>query len=255
MATNLNSFSLAGNLTADPNVKTDANGGIRSVLFNVAVNRGKDKTDFIPVQLSGPQYTEHMRQKLVKGAGVILNGRAENTSYRDQNGNNKTFFAVNPSYCVVGPRGSANMGTVYGRLTRDPEMRKTPAGKSVTTISIACNRSYKDKSGEWKDAPTSFLNVIVWEVQAEFFCKYFRKGDPILITGSLQSRQYETKEGEKRTAYEIVANYVSFASEKDKDAAPGGSVNQAAKPQQDMGLGGYSAEDFEAVADDEDMPF
>ena len=73
--TNLNSFSVAGNLTGDPRIKTDENGEVRSVLFNVAVNRSKDKADFIPVRLSGTQYTAHMQQKLVKGAGVILNGR------------------------------------------------------------------------------------------------------------------------------------------------------------------------------------
>ena len=63
--TNLNSFSVAGNLTGDPRIKTDENGEVRSVLFNVAVNRSKDKADFIPVRLSGTQYTAHMQQKLV----------------------------------------------------------------------------------------------------------------------------------------------------------------------------------------------
>lgn len=253
MATNLNSFSLAGNLTADPTVRTDANGNTRNVLFTLAVNKGKDKVDFIPVQLSGPQYTEHMRQKLVKGAGVILNGRVENTSYQDKNGNSKTFFAVNPSYCIVGPRGSVNNGTVYGNLTRDPEMRQTPSGKAVANFTVACNRSYRDKNGAWQDAPTSFLSVIAWETQAEFICKYFHKGDPILLSGSLQSRQYTTKEGENRTAYEIVASHVSFAGEKKKD--DGTQATAQPQPQQNAGFGGYSAEDFEAIEDNSDLPF
>lgn len=171
--TNLNSFSVAGNLTGDPKIKTDENGEVRSVLFNVAVNRSKDKADFIPVRLSGAQYTAHMQQKLVKGAGVILNGRVENTQYKDQNGQNRSFFAVTPSYMIAGPRGSVNNGTVHGRLTHDPELRKTPQGKSVVAFSIACNRSYKNGNGEWVDAPASFLNVVAWEAQAEFVCKYF----------------------------------------------------------------------------------
>lgn len=250
--TNLNSFSLAGNLTSDPKVNNDPNGGIRSVLFTVAVNRGKDKAEFIPVRISGAQYTAHMQQKLVKGAGVILNGRVENTSYKDQNGQNRSFFAVTPNYLIAGPRGSVNNGAVHGRLTQDPEMRKTPNGKSVVTFSIACNRSYKDKNGEWQDAPASFLTVVAWEAQAEFVSKYFRKGDPILIAGSLQSRQYETKEGEKRTAYEILASSVSFAGEKDTDTSP---AKPAQKPQAAPTYGGYSEEDFEAVADDGDLPF
>ena len=119
--TNLNSFSVAGNLTGDPRIKTDENGEVRSVLFNVAVNRSKDKADFIPVRLTGAQYTAHMQQKLVKGAGVILNGRVENTQYKDQNGQNRSFFAVTPSYMIAGPRGSVNNGTVHGWLTHDPE--------------------------------------------------------------------------------------------------------------------------------------
>ena len=163
--TNLNSFSVAGNLTGDPRIKTDENGEVRSVLFNVAVNRGKDKADFIPVRLSGAQYTAHMQQKLVKGAGVILNGRVENTQFKDQNGRNRSFFAVTPSYMIAGPRGSVNNGTVHGWLTHDPELRKTPQGKSVVAFSIACNRSYKNGNGEWVDAPASFLNVVAWEAQ------------------------------------------------------------------------------------------
>ena len=252
--TNLNSFSVAGNLTGDPKIKTDENGEVRSVLFNVAVNRSKDKADFIPVRLSGAQYTAHMQQKLVKGAGVILNGRVENTQYKDQNGQNRSFFAVTPSYMIAGPRGSVNNGTVHGRLTHDPELRKTPQGKSVVALSSACNRSYKNGNGEWVDAPASFLNVVAWEAQAEFVCKYFHKGDPILVCGSIQSRQYTTKEGEQRTAYEILANNVSFASERDAgaNATP---APAAQKPLAAANPGEYSAEDFAAVADDEDLPF
>lgn len=195
-----------------------------------------------------------MQQKLVKGAGVILNGRVENTQYKDQNGQNRSFFAVTPSYMIAGPRGSVNNGTVHGRLTHDPELRKTPQGKSVVAFSIACNRSYKNGNGEWVDAPASFLNVVAWEAQAEFVCKYFHKGDPILVCGSIQSRQYTTKEGEQRTAYEILANNVSFASERDAgaNATP---APAAQKPLAAANPGEYSAEDFAAVADDEDLPF
>ena len=153
---------------------------------------------------------------------------------------------------IAGPRGSVNNGTVHGRLTHDPELRKTPQGKSVVAFSIACNRSYKNGNGEWVDAPVSFLNVVAWEAQAEFVCKYFHKGDPILVCGSIQSRQYTTKEGEQRTAYEILANNVSFASERDAGA---NAAPAAQKPQAAANPGYYSAEDFAAVADDEDLPF
>lgn len=98
--------------------------------------------------------------------------------------------------------------------------------------------------------------MIVWETQADFVCKYFQKGDPILIAGSLQSRPYELQNGEKRTAYEIVAGNVSFAGEKNTETNSSyGTDNPIAAPQQETSAGRYSAENFEAVAGEDDIPF
>lgn len=266
MATNLNTFTLCGNVTADPKVLDRQNGG-SVVLFTLAVNQG-DNVDFVPVQLRGAQYSDSLKTKLVKGAGVLLNGRLEHVTYQ-KNGENKKYFSVQPTYLIVGPRGPVNTGVIMGRLTADPVMHKSSNNKDFATITIACNRSYKDAKGEWVDAPTTFMDVILWENQARFVCNYFRKGSAIIVQGRLQTRQYKDKNNESRTSYEIVGQTVSFGEGKSENntssAAPQAqqparqATQATAQPAQNAapsyGYATYSAADFEAVADDEDLPF
>ena len=102
-----------------------------------------------------------------------------------------------------------------GRLTADPELRTTTSGKRVTSITIAVERKYV-KSGEERQA--DFLNIVVWEKTAEFVERYFRKGQMIAIQGSIQQRNYEDKNGNKRTAIDIVADEVHFCGDKKERA-------------------------------------
>ena len=144
-------------------------------------------------------------------------------------------------------------------------MRKTPQGKSVVAFSIACNRSYKNGNGEWVDAPVSFLNVVAWEAQAEFVCKYFQKGSLIVVDGRLQSRSYQDKTGANRTAVEVVANNINFAGPKSSNPAPMGDNGYAApmaapaRPAaQQAPAPSYSAgsnDDFALIEDEGDLPF
>lgn len=125
-----------------------------------------------------------------------------------------------------------NVICLIGRLTADPELRHTPSQLPVTTFAVAVDRKTKEKQ-------TDFINVVAWRGTAEFICKYFHKGNRIALQGSLQSRQYEDKNGHKRTAYEVVANSVEFCESKQA---------QSQKP-------GFSAQDdYEEVVDD-DLPF
>ena len=117
MATNLNAFTVMGNVTADPKVFAKQN-GFTSVLFQLAVNRG-NATDFIPVQLYGAQYSEHVKSKLVKGAPVLVHGRVEYTS-SEQNGESRKFFALQPGYMQIGPNGNMNTGIIFGRFEIEP---------------------------------------------------------------------------------------------------------------------------------------
>lgn len=135
-----------------------------------------------------------------------------------------------------------NCVTLMGRLTADPELRTTTTGKEVATFSIAVDRSFV-KAGEQRQA--DFINIVVWGSTAKFIRDYFSKGSMIAIQGSIQTRNYEDKNGNKRTAFEVVAREVSFCGSKNESSpAPA----QAA-PNVDVSV------DFEEIEDDEPLPF
>jgi single-strand DNA-binding protein len=104
---------------------------------------------------------------------------------------------------------SINKVLLSGRLTRDPELRYTPSGVAVMTFSLALNRRYKDQSGEWKDE-VSYVNVVVWQRQAELASEYLKKGSAVFVEGRLQSRSWETSEGQKRSVLEVKAERLQF---------------------------------------------
>ena len=137
-----------------------------------------------------------------------------------------------------------NIVALMGRLTRDPEMRKTPQGVSVATFTVAVDRSFV-KQGE--DRQADFIDIVCWRNTAEFVCKYFQKGSMIALNGSIQTRTYQDKNGNNRKAFEIVADNVHFAGEKkDGGAQGGGSPHYEEKKNDDF-----------AVIDEgeEDLPF
>ena len=144
-----------------------------------------------------------------------------------------------------------NCVTLMGRLTADPELRTTTTGKSVCSFSIAVDRSFQ-RAGEQRQA--DFINIVAWENTANFISRYFAKGSMIAIQGSIQTRPYEDKNGNKRTAFEVIAREVSFCGSKSEtgtvaNAAP---VSQAAPaPSYQTAVPG----DFEEITDDEDLPF
>jgi len=118
----------------------------------------------------------------------------------------------------------ANLNKVFliGNLTRDPELRYTPGGTAVANLGIAVNRRFKDSSGELKEE-VCFLTVTVWDKQAEACCQYLKKGRPVFVEGVLQSRFWETSDGQKRSAIDVRAERVQFLgsynNNKDKDLA------------------------------------
>ena len=111
-----------------------------------------------------------------------------------------------------------NKIVVMGRLTRDPELRRTQAGLPVASFSIACDRDFKDKAtGE---RTTDFIDIVAWRSTGEFVSKYFTKGRMAVVSGRLQMRDWTDKEGNKRRSAEILAASVNFGDSKPKDAAP-----------------------------------
>ena len=98
---------------------------------------------------------------------------------------------------------SLNQVTIMGNLTRDPELRSTPNGQSVCSLSLALNRSYKDAAGNWQEL-TDFIDVVAWGPLAERTAQYLSKGRRALITGRLQQRSWE-QDGQKRSKVEVLA--------------------------------------------------
>jgi len=102
-----------------------------------------------------------------------------------------------------------NRVVLAGNLTRDPEMRFTPAGTAVTNLRLAVNRRYTTREGERKKEVT-FVTIVAWGKQAQSCQEYLKKGSPVLIEGRLQSRDWETEDNEKRTTLEVIAERVHF---------------------------------------------
>ena len=99
-----------------------------------------------------------------------------------------------------------NIVALQGRLVADPELRKTQNDVSTTTFTVACDRNYVKPGTERQ---TDFIDIVAWRSTAEFACKYFQKGQLVVVNGSLQTRTYE-KDGAKRKVYEIVADNLHF---------------------------------------------
>ena len=134
-----------------------------------------------------------------------------------------------------------NRAVLMGRLTRDPELRQTPNNVSVVTFSLAVDRNYQaDKNNK----QTDFINIVAWRNTAEFVSKYFVKGQLVAVEGSIQTRRYQDKDGNNRTAFEVVADRVYFAEK--KNAGNGQNISD---PPGDLS-------DFEELdVDDNDLPF
>jgi single-strand DNA-binding protein len=102
-----------------------------------------------------------------------------------------------------------NKVVLTGRLTRDPELRRTASDRAVTQMGIASSRRYKARDGEWKEM-TAFVNVVVWGRQAETCAEFLRKGSAVFIEGRLNSRSWETQDGQKRSTIEVQADRIQF---------------------------------------------
>jgi single-strand DNA-binding protein len=137
----------------------------------------------------------------------------------------------------------ANLNKVLlmGRLTADPELKKTPSNISVTTFTLAVNRRYSQDNPQ-----VDFIDIVCWRNNAEFVTKYFRKGSAAFVSGSLQVRTWQDKEGKNRRVYEVVADEVQFAENK-RDS----NARYEEAPSFTAGTPG----DFEEMTGDDELPF
>ncbi len=153
-----------------------------------------------------------------------------------------------------------NTVCLLGRLTADPELRHTQSQVPVTSFTLAVDRTYQPKGQERQ---TDFINIVAWRQTAEFVTRYFHKGQRMALTGSLQSRRYTDKEGNNRTAYEVVADNIFFCEPKSQSSHYG--EYQAPAPAMDSQMPQFneaptaystaSAGDFEEIVGDDDLPF
>lgn len=108
-----------------------------------------------------------------------------------------------------------NHAVLIGRLTANPELKNTTTGTAVCSFTVACDRQFKGQDGE---RHADFINVVAWRNTAEFVAKYFAKGNPIGVAGSIQTRSYTDKDGNKRTVTEVVADRAFFVGGKENNA-------------------------------------
>ena len=155
--------------------------------------------------------------------------------------------------------------TIMGRLTRDPELRRTGSGVAVASFTVAVDRDYAPNGGERE---TDFIDCVAWRQTGEFVSKYFTKGSMIVVSGRLQIRNWNDKEGNKRRSAEVVADNVYFGESKRSSEGSGSyggsysSGNSSYSAPAAPAYGGYQApaaapaSDF-AMLDDDDaqLPF
>ena len=141
---------------------------------------------------------------------------------------------------------SINRVVLVGNLTRDPELRQTPSGTSVCSLRIAVNSRRRDESGQWIDKP-NYFSISVFGNQAESCSQYLSKGRPVAIDGRLDWREWQTQDGQKREAVEIVAESVQFLGSRGDGDLGGGN--------QFVPAGASTAADADFQGADDDIPF
>lgn len=146
-----------------------------------------------------------------------------------------------------------NVAIIMGRLTADPELRTTPSGVTVVRFRVAVDRRFQKQGAEKQ---TDFINVVAWRQNAEFVSRYFQRGSMIAVRGSIRMDNYEDKDGNKRTSFEIVADEVSFCGSKAETGTGGARQgDQPARVQPAASFATGGADDFEEIPISDDLPF
>jgi single-strand DNA-binding protein len=143
---------------------------------------------------------------------------------------------------------SINRVVLVGNLTKDPELRHTPSGTAVCNLRLAVNTRRKDETGQWVDKP-NYFDITVWGNQGERCAQYLSKGRPVAVDGRLEWREWETPEGNKRQAVDVVADSVQFlGSRGEGEGGGGGGYIPASAPATPGG-------EFPTSPTDDDIPF
>lgn len=149
---------------------------------------------------------------------------------------------------------SFNKVILVGNMTADPELKQTTSGTSVCSFSIAVNRRFT--KAEQGQQTVDFINIVAWRQNAEFVSRYFKKGNPILICGQLQTRTWNDNQGQKRYATEVIADEVTFVLPASANGTPvqGGST-YTPEAYATPSFNSASSASFEEIPGDESLPF
>ena len=148
-----------------------------------------------------------------------------------------------------------NKVILMGRLTRDPELRTTASDVSVCSFTVAVDRRFQ-RNGEERQA--DFINVVAWRQGAELVSRYFRKGSSICVTGSIQTRKYQDKDGNNRVSTEVVADEISFVDSKGENSASQGGFGSPYTPENyapSFSSQDNEAPQFQEMSNEDDLPF
>ena len=149
---------------------------------------------------------------------------------------------------------SFNKVILVGNMTADPELKQTTSGISVCSFSIAINRRFA--KAEQGQQSVDFISIVSWRQNAEFVSRYFKKGNPILICGQLQTRKWTDNQGQARTVTEVVADEVSFVGPATQGgAAPAASAGYTPEAYGAPSFNNSGSANFEDIPNDESLPF
>lgn len=221
----LNRAQIIGHLTQKPEIRQTPNGqwvgDLNIITRQTFINSSGQVTagiSYINVVV-WRGLAEICDRFLKKGSQVYINGRIQTDDWEDQNGQKRyKTRVVADEMIILDPKiqnpdlpqgskigGGLNQAEVVGNLTRDPELRQTPNGDSVCSFGVATNFSWKDRTGQDQEK-TEFHNIVAWGDLAKELSANVRKGRKIYIAGRLQTRSWETPDGQKRWTTEIVAD-------------------------------------------------
>jgi len=221
----LNRAQIIGHLTEDPQIRQTPSGqtvGDLNIVTKATFKTGSGQT-----QVSSSYHNvvvwrglaDISQRFLKKGSQVFISGRIQTDEWEDQSTGQKRYKTrvTADEMILLDPRnphptlaegsivgGALNQAEVVGNVTRDPELRQTPNGNSVVSFGVATNFSWKDRAGETQEK-TEFHNIVAWDDLAKSIAETFRKGRKVYIRGRLQTRSWETPDGNKRYTTEIIS--------------------------------------------------
>ncbi len=221
----LNRAQIIGHLTEDPQIRQTPSGqsvGDLNIVTKASFSTGSGKT-----QQSSSYHNvvvwrglaDIAQRFMKKGSQVFISGRIQTDEWEDQSTGQKRYKTriTADEMILLDPKnpnaplaegsivsGALNQAEVIGNVTRDPELRQTPNGNSVVSFGIATNFSWKDRAGESQEK-TEFHNIVAWDDLAKGIAESIKKGRKIYIRGRLQTRSWETPDGNKRYTTEIIA--------------------------------------------------